>query len=1117
MADKTVLTVNLRPTLVIGLGGTGLKIITQLKARMEEQFGQGSNYNNVIKFLCFDTARENYSAPQPNYPDRKPVSLSESEFVRISDIPLQDLRYIQDENPAMRTIFPDVLYSTQIDQGAQQVRRLGRIALFYHYQNNIKGVLKQNLDAIRNIANKGNLGQSEDGHRELFVKDLNSVRIFIVCSICGGTGSGTFIDIAYLARHLSGIDPRSLDVIGMLLLPEAFPDIRTTGESRIRANAYAALLDMEYYNQATGLDRHLYQVDMPNEHIQVDGSPFSLCYLVGSSNLKARVGDITVLAPILAEALDTMISTRIGEQLDATLDNIRPTLTNYRKGFRAFYSALGISQIVFPRPVLEQRFMTLMKQRLIDYWLSDKDKNSNPKLYWDENDDPLAEYTSSIQQPLRNLREEAFDSFDPLADFQNAFFATREQYDQAREKIIDEIPNKVAQMVKVLERDIIADIDQRDMGFGLRYVMDWLDELYNSIKREIDELYRLPQTSDIQRTFRTQMAHITNARMPFFSKRRLRTACSTMINAFEKDKENNILPLIKRKTLEDFQETVERFRNDVALAIEFWREVRDDTSGYIQALAYSPVTDPVFDRTEQEHFVANAVADAMDTDGINQIHQSILRHLKAQIIDTSDNEETIRSLSRSLNPAEHPALRKILDDFIRNFYRINVEYDKSDVLKILGVIESSTMATVTSNEDSPQFSGKKGEEWLQGLLLDYDRDFYSSDETILRADAREILAVLEERRRIERKNRDIDDPSKSGLNNRLSKLAENSSPLLVYKPGLLNAMPPRTIRIIGAETADGAAKVRDSGAIDKADINIVETGDPTRLIFLYTQHGIPANTLEHFDDYRKKYEAEQSQPNPIFHLDNIREREPHDPASENFVNLNDFETIFAQALAYEWIIPGNANIDAYRLRKDFYDIFKYVVEEEIKQLRGKARMKNDDYSDIRRQILESMAHNLENEFARFEDDQSSRPEVTGYPIPSSFATTEHKRKRAYARTLRDAITSLYGQQSRQIANMFRLAFEQHVKDFDQATDLNRKIRKFLGDRNYITSNNHDSVSLRLSDYNDPDSRDLEIRFCQLLTVYLRLQQAKQNSKRWSAGYYQEYFESQIFNSGEDTE
>ena len=126
--------VEFRPTLVVGLGGTGHEVLVRLKARFLETFGE--DIFSVVKLLAFDTADESFSAPTEG---GSLVRLDkDSELVNIGHVPVQALVRNIDRQPAIKAWLPENLPVRAITAGAKQIRPLGRLALFYHYDHDAK-------------------------------------------------------------------------------------------------------------------------------------------------------------------------------------------------------------------------------------------------------------------------------------------------------------------------------------------------------------------------------------------------------------------------------------------------------------------------------------------------------------------------------------------------------------------------------------------------------------------------------------------------------------------------------------------------------------------------------------------------------------------------------------------------------------------------------------------------------------------------------------------------------------------------------------------------------------------------------------------------------------------
>src|SRR5205814_3483673 len=76
----------------------------------------------------------------------------------------------------------------------------------------------------------------------------NRPRVYVVAGLGGGTGSGTFLDLAYLARQrLARLGYEAPQVIGLLLLPPV--DRSTPAAAQATGNAFAALTELAHYGR----------------------------------------------------------------------------------------------------------------------------------------------------------------------------------------------------------------------------------------------------------------------------------------------------------------------------------------------------------------------------------------------------------------------------------------------------------------------------------------------------------------------------------------------------------------------------------------------------------------------------------------------------------------------------------------------------------------------------------------------------------------------------------------------------------------------------------------------------------------------------------------------------
>src|SRR5689334_8911210 len=163
--------VNMRPTLLIGIGGTGQKVLVQLKTRFIRNYGQKPA---AVEFLCFDTDQ----VVEQVHLDGQVISLTHStELINIGGIQTANILRHLDINPAIAnwiTEDKERIPVQAITMGAKQVRPLGRLSLFWNVgtaASKIKAAVARLTDMRL--------------HSQQF-----GINVFIVCSVCGGTGSG---------------------------------------------------------------------------------------------------------------------------------------------------------------------------------------------------------------------------------------------------------------------------------------------------------------------------------------------------------------------------------------------------------------------------------------------------------------------------------------------------------------------------------------------------------------------------------------------------------------------------------------------------------------------------------------------------------------------------------------------------------------------------------------------------------------------------------------------------------------------------------------------------------------------------------------------------------------
>lgn len=315
--------------LYVGLGGTGMNALLHTKKMFVETYGE---VPPMIGFLGIDTDGDAYKKELPS--KYGPVSLAPNE-----QTPIQ----VEDAQAAYITsrqhfgwVHPDSVFAlTSMTRGAGQIRSNGRFALTCNYENLDNRV----KDAVRKITDaniKTNPKYDAD-----FVGD---VEVHIVFSMSGGTGAGTFINMAYIIRQALG----KCKVTGYAVLPDVFESMSQYGMERVKPNTYGSIIDLDYFMHLNGTEG--LQFDYVTGTQEVKSRPFSAFFFIDNKN---KSGDSYSNIDQLAEMISLALVTSSGElsgSVDSVTDNVEKSIMNgdgMVGNKRAWVSGMGACEILF--------------------------------------------------------------------------------------------------------------------------------------------------------------------------------------------------------------------------------------------------------------------------------------------------------------------------------------------------------------------------------------------------------------------------------------------------------------------------------------------------------------------------------------------------------------------------------------------------------------------------------------------------------------------------------------------------------------------------------------------------------------------------------------------------
>jgi len=291
----------INPALFIGLGTTGKEILEYLQELMMEHYGRYSL--PIFKFVVFET----HKGTTPKVKE-----------VQIEYLTIENTRFIKDHISEREYLIDwlDInlldISGSRFDAGASNIRMAGRLCLWHKENwdkvrevfwgkggedkgvNEIKVKIEEAEDLLRDYYDK--IGKQFDRTKPLI---SNTPTVYIVGTLYGGTCSGMFIDIAYLAKYVFGLwayqlpDPNLAPVRGIFTICDSTEIQRASGiqSKRRAANCWAALKELDYWYHPMST----YEIRFPGgEEIKTNEPPIDGLYLISYSGPKAG-------APLVAD------------------------------------------------------------------------------------------------------------------------------------------------------------------------------------------------------------------------------------------------------------------------------------------------------------------------------------------------------------------------------------------------------------------------------------------------------------------------------------------------------------------------------------------------------------------------------------------------------------------------------------------------------------------------------------------------------------------------------------------------------------------------------------------------------------------------------------------------
>jgi hypothetical protein len=346
------------PALVIGLGQAGLAVLQRLRECFRQTFGAVDALPN-IHWLHVDT---DPAAQRLTAGDGAGPALSSAEILQTRlNRPSHYLRAYKSQ-PRLESWFDlKMLYRIPRNPATTGLRLLGRLAFFDNYRR-IAARLKTELEAcsrpdvLASVARLPGFG----------LRTLRP-RVYVVTSLAGGTGSGIFLDLAYVLRKLlkaQGED--SPDLVGIFLLPAVD---RSPDQTLAMANTFAALTELNHFSAPETCFWAHYDDNEPP--LRDTEPPYDRCFLMP---LPAARDDSQSQAPagLIADWLYNDLTTSLGRTADETRAGVLPEAPS---SWTLTCHTFGMYQISWPKFSFLRHVGSSLCQQLVRSWMS---KDSTP-------------------------------------------------------------------------------------------------------------------------------------------------------------------------------------------------------------------------------------------------------------------------------------------------------------------------------------------------------------------------------------------------------------------------------------------------------------------------------------------------------------------------------------------------------------------------------------------------------------------------------------------------------------------------------------------------------------------------------------------------------------------
>jgi hypothetical protein len=338
------------PTLFVGLGGCGCQIAVRVARHLKRRPDYAERFKDLVKVALVDTNINDLES----YREDADGTFLISDFEKESYANLASGKMFLEADPYFTQWVPqNYRFRAGDTAGAGQIRIESRLGSYYQKKHgNMVPRFRKLLEELKS---------HEHGHRRL---DSSEIRIVLCFSIAGGTGSGSFLPMAYMLRDQAAALGKPM-LLGVCVLPAVFEDKTGANKDGTFANSYAALKELEHlmtlgspessFYPEKGLEFHYDPSDESKKMVR--DKPFEFVYVIDKPESFSVSNPVAAAADgLFLQLYSPLFGVQAGDYDNFTQHQRFLVPHDFEakgiKGFTSFYGSYGSAVLLVPVPGL---------------------------------------------------------------------------------------------------------------------------------------------------------------------------------------------------------------------------------------------------------------------------------------------------------------------------------------------------------------------------------------------------------------------------------------------------------------------------------------------------------------------------------------------------------------------------------------------------------------------------------------------------------------------------------------------------------------------------------------------------------------------------------------------